>query len=361
MGCVHLFKGMIAGREENMKAFLLTILFIGSLLLNGMAYEIMAEEQKLEDCLYARMVTSKGNILLALEFEKTPLTVANFVGLAEGTKRFSDSKGRTSGRYYDGLTFHRVIADFMIQGGCPLGSGTGGPGYNFPDEFDPSLKHDRPGVLSMANAGPGTNGSQFFITHVPTPWLDNKHSIFGHVVTGQAVVDAIKKGDSLVRIEIIRVGDKAENFATDQKAFDTLMAGIEKRKAKVEKERLEKEKAIIKMKWPNATTTDSGLMYVVMKEGSDDKPDPGTTIRAHYKGMFLDGREFASSVDQGEPIRIQVGTDRLIKGWNEALLDMKKGEKRILIIPPDLAYGNRQQGPIPPNSTLVFEVELVDF
>jgi cyclophilin family peptidyl-prolyl cis-trans isomerase len=344
-----------------MRSLLLTILFIGSALLNFMECDVMAEEQKLEDGLYARIVTSKGNIVLALEFEKTPLTVANFVGLAEGTKEFNDSKGRTSGRYYDGLTFHRVIADFMIQGGCPSGTGTGGPGYNFPDEFNPSLKHDRPGVLSMANAGPDTNGSQFFITHVPTPWLDGKHSVFGHVVTGQEVVDAIEQGDSIVRIDIIRVGDKAESFATDQKAFDALLAGMEEQKANTEKERLEKEQTIIKIKWPNATRTDSGLMYTVLKEGSGDKPAPGTMVTAHYTGMFIDGRKFDSSIDRDEPIRIPAGTGKVIKGWDEALLDMKKGEKRILIIPPDLGYGNRQRGPIPPNSTLVFEVELVDF
>lgn len=217
-----------------MKSFLLTILFTGSVLLNCMECEIMAEEQKLKDGLYANMVTLKGSIVLALEFEKTPLTVTNFVGLAEGTKEFKDSKGRTSGRYYDGLTFHRVIADFMIQGGCPLGSGMGGPGYKFPDEFDPGLKHDKPGILSMANSGPGTNGSQFFITHVPTPWLDGKHTVFGHVVTGQEVVDAIEQGDSLVRIEIIRIGDKAESFAADQRAFDALVAGMEEEKANAE-------------------------------------------------------------------------------------------------------------------------------
>ncbi len=337
-----------------MKNYLLTILFIGSVLVNCMECEIMADEQNLEDGLYARMVTSKGDIMIALEFEKAPLTVANFVGLAEGTKDFSDSKGRTSGRYYDGLTFHRVIADFMIQSGCPLGTGGGGPGYKFPDEFDSSLKHDRPGVLSMANAGSDTNGSQFFITHVPTPWLDDKHSVFGYVVTGQEVVDAIEKGDSLVRVDIIRVGEKAKSFASDQKAFDALLAGIEER-------RLKKEQTIIQIKWPNAKKTDSGLKYVVLKEGSGDKPTPGAMISAHYTGMFLDGQKFGSSVDKGEPIRIQVGTGRVIKGWDEALLDMKKGEKRILIIPPDLGYGNKQQGPIPPNSTLVFEVELVDF
>lgn len=345
-----------------MKRYILIFFLLLLTICNITKGEIMAAETKLDDGLYAKFVTSKGEIITTLEFEKTPLTVTNFVGLAEGTKEFNDSKGRTNGRYYDGLTFHRVIPKFMIQGGCPLGTGTGGPGYDFPDEFDPSLKHDRPGTLSMANAGPGTNGSQFFITHVPTPWLDGKHSVFGHVVVGQDVVNAIQKGDKLERLEIIRVGAKAESFKADQQAFDSLLANIEGGKTAKEKESLAKEQAVIKEKWPKAVTTDSGLMYEVIKEGNgSEKPSAGETVSAHYTGMFMDGRKFDSSVDRGQPIQFPVGTGRVIKGWDEALLDMKKGEKRILIIPPDLAYGRQGRGPIPPNSTLVFEVELVDF
>ena len=342
--------------------FLIFLILLIAIFTNTTKGEIMAAETKLDDGLYAKFITSKGEIITTLEFEKTPLTVSNFVGLAEGTKEFKDSKDRTSGRYYDGLTFHRVIPNFMIQGGCPLGTGTGGPGYDFPDEFDPSLKHDRPGVLSMANAGPGTNGSQFFITHVPTPWLDGKHTVFGHVVVGQDVVNAIKKGDKLERLEIIRVGAKAESFKADQQAFDTQLEGIDGDRIAKEKVRIAQEQAIIKEKYPKAVTTDSGLMYEVIQEGSGtEKPSSGDNVSAHYTGMFMDGRKFDSSVDRGQPIQFPVGTGRVIKGWDEALLDMKKGEKRILIIPPDLAYGRNGRGPIPPNSTLVFEVELVDF
>jgi peptidylprolyl isomerase len=346
-----------------MKRYLLLIVIIFlTVLCYSSKGDIMAAETKLDDGLYAKIITSKGDITIKLEFEKTPLTVTNFVGLAEGTKNFRDDKGRTSGRYYDGLKFHRVIDNFMIQGGCPLGSGTGGPGYDFPDEFDPSLRHDRPGILSMANAGPGTNGSQFFITHLPTPHLDNKHSVFGHVVSGQDVVNAIRKGDTITTVEIIRVGDKAKSFKADQETFDKLLAGLDKMQAEKKKMRLEKDLAAIKEKWPNIKSTDSGLMYQVEKAGTgDEKPKPGDTVSAHYTGMFLDGGKFDSSVDRGEPIQFPVGTGRVIKGWDEALLDMKKGEKRILVIPPHLAYGSRGRGPIPPNSTLVFEVELLDF
>ena len=187
--------------------------------------QAVAAEKSLPDGVYAEMDTSKGKILLRLEYEKVPLTVANFVGLAEGTKNYStdgSAPKKQDKPLYDGLSFHRVIPNFMIQGGDPQGNGSGGPGYKFSDEFDKSLRHSGPGILSMANAGPGSNGSQFFITHVATPWLDDHHSIFGHVVEGQDVVNKIAKGDTIKTVKILRVGDKAKKFKGDQADFDKL-------------------------------------------------------------------------------------------------------------------------------------------
>ncbi|MFH1378999.1 MAG: peptidylprolyl isomerase [bacterium] len=314
----------------------------------------------LGDGLYAQIVTTKGNILIYLEFKKTPLTVTNFVGLAEGTKDSSKGKGV---KFYDGIVFHRVIPDFMIQTGDPLGNGTGGPGYKFPDEFDSSLKHDRPGILSMANAGPGTNGSQFFITHKETPWLDGMHTVFGHVVSGQDVVNAIVKDDKIKTIKILRKGSQAQQFKADQNNFDSLLHNInEKMKSEMNK-KIEKEKALIESKWPKAVTTPSGLRYVVTQKGTGSKkPGKGSNVKAHYTGTLLDGTKFDSSVDRGQPFEFPVGMGRVIPGWDESFLDMKKGEKRTLIIPPQLGYGDRGAGNlIPPNATLIFDVELIDF
>lgn len=318
-------------------------------------------EAKMKDGLYAKFFTSRGEILCTLEFEKTPLTVANFVGLTEGTKELGGGAGSGT-RFYDGLTFHRVIPDFMVQGGCPLGTGTGGPGYTFPDEIDPDLRHDAPGILSMANAGPGTNGSQFFITHVATPWLDGKHTVFGNVISGQSVVDAIQQGDKIESIEIIRVGTDAEAFQADQAAFDALLAGLEDHRKQKELAALETQNIQIEALYPGAVTTPSGLKYIVVEEGTGDAtPSKGATVTAHYTGKLLDGQKFDSSYDRNEPISFPVGSGRVIKGWDEAFLGMKKGEKRTLIIPPELGYGASGRGPIPPNAVMVFDVELVDF
>ena len=172
----------------------------------------------MENGIYAKIITDKGDILVNLEYKLTPITVSNFIGLSLGT--LSNYSNRKNARFYDNLSFHRVIPDFMIQGGCPNGNGMGGPGYNFKDEFHPNLKHDKPGVLSMANAGPNTNGSQFFITHLPTPWLDGKHSVFGNVIEGQSIVDSISNGDKIQKVEIIRIGDDAEKF-DEVKVFES--------------------------------------------------------------------------------------------------------------------------------------------
>ncbi|RUM42526.1 MAG: peptidylprolyl isomerase [Desulfocapsa sp.] len=337
-------------------SFVVTTLF----LFNTFGDPAMAEA-KLKDGLYAKFVTNKGDILCVLEFEKTPITVANFVGLAEGTKQLGGGAGKEGVRFYDGLTFHRVIDNFMIQGGCPLGTGTGGPGYTFPDEFDPTLKHNGPGILSMANSGPNTNGSQFFITHNATPHLDGKHTVFGHVVEGQDVVNKIEQNDVIKTVEIIRMGKAAKAFKSDQAAFDALLASQEDRAKEKELAAMEEAMEQINGQWPDAITTDSGLKYVVEKEGEGDTPKVGDMVKVHYTGKLLDGTKFDSSVDRGTPIDFPVGQGRVIKGWDEALLSMKKGEKRVLIIPANLGYGPSGRGPIPPNATMIFDVELIDF
>ncbi|HEY5652888.1 MAG TPA: peptidylprolyl isomerase [Pontiella sp.] len=323
----------------------------------AIAVSSFAEKNALEPGIYAHIYTSKGTITCALEFEKTPITVANFIGLAEGT--ISNNQQTNGVPYYDGLNFHRVIPDFMIQGGCPEGTGRSGPGYQFPDEIDPSLTHKGPGILSMANAGPGTNGSQFFITHKATPWLDGRHTIFGHVVKGQDIVNAIVQHDTIKKISITRIGEKAKAFKSDEVTFKSLLANHEK--AAIEREKKiahEQIKKLDKM-FPTAQKTESGLMYVITEEGNGPLPEKGELISIHHTGKLLNGHLFESSALRGKPIQIRAGIDRLIPGWDEGVMMMKQGEKRTLIIPPELGFGKRGSGPIPPNSWLIFEVELI--
>ncbi len=308
----------------------------------------------MQDGLYAKFNTTKGEILVALEYQKTPGTVGNFVALAEGNLENSVKPQGTP--YYDGLKFHRVIPDFMIQGGCPQGTGSGNPGYQFDDEFHPDLKHDGPGVLSMANAGPGTNGSQFFITHVETPWLDNNHTVFGKVQEGQDVVDAIAQDDAIESLEIVRVGAEAEDFNAIE-AFRTFEGSREKRiaeeKAKADEE-LDKLAA-------GFDKTDTGLRYQIIQKGDGVKAEKGQTVSVHYKGQLTDGTVFDSSYKRNQPIDFPLGVGQVIPGWDEGIQLLNVGDKARLVIPSNLGYGSRGAGGvIPPNATLIFDVELMD-
>ena len=308
----------------------------------------------MQDGLYAKFNTSKGSILVNLEFEKTPGTVGNFVALAEGNLENSAKPQGTP--YYDGLKFHRVIPDFMIQGGCPQGTGTGNPGYKFDDEIHPDLKHDGPGVLSMANAGPGTNGSQFFITHIATDWLDGKHTVFGKVVEGQDVVDTVAQGDVIESLEIVKVGGAAESFNAIE-AFRTFEGSREKR---VAAEREAKKAELDKIS-AGFEETASGLRYQVIQKGEGKKTEKGNTVSVHYKGQLADGTVFDSSYKRNAPLDFQVGVGQVIAGWDEGICLLNVGDKARLVIPSDLGYGSAGAGGvIPPDATLVFDVELMD-
>ena len=308
----------------------------------------------MQDGLYAKFNTTKGEILVHLEYKKTPGTVGNFVGLAEGNL---DNQAIPQGKpYYNGLKFHRVIDNFMIQGGDPQGTGAGGPGYNFDDEIHPDLKHDGPGVLSMANAGPGTNGSQFFITHLETPWLDGKHTVFGKVVEGQDIVNKVEQGDTIESIEIVRVGEDAKNFNAVE-SFRQFNGAKEEREAAAKK----KSEALLDELAAGFDKTDSGLRYKIIQKGDGQKAEKGKTVSVHYKGSLPDGTVFDSSYKRNQPIDFPLGMGHVISGWDEGIALLSVGDKARFVIPSHLGYGQRGAGGvIPPNATLIFDVELMN-
>lgn len=303
-----------------------------------------------KDGIFAVMETAKGDIVINLFYKQTPLTVVNFVGLAEG--KLDAAKGKP---FYDGLKFHRVISkangdeqDFMIQGGDPRGNGTGGPGYTFPDEFVDTLKHSKPGILSMANSGADTNGSQFFITIVPTPWLDGKHTVFGEVIAGQNIVNTIKQDDVIKKVTIVRNGEEAKKFSATQADFD-----------KLKKEAAGKIFKEIEKKFPGAKKDDNGIFYVTKKDGSGSKIGKNRSVAVHYTGSLLNGTMFDSSQGR-EPLAFTTGAGQMISGFDIMVQDMKLKEKRTVILPPSFAYGARGiPGVIPGNAYLVFDIELI--
>lgn len=349
-----------------------------------------AQYPDLEDGIYAEFVTTKGTMVAKLEHQKTPVTVANFVSLAEGTNTMVDST-YLGKKFYNGLIFHRVMDKFMIQGGDPLGTGRGNPGYRFNDEFHPDLKHDTLGILSMANGGPNSNGSQFFITEVPKPHLDNVHSVFGKLVLGHDVLDTISnvKVNSkhkpfrdvvIEELNIIRKGKDAKKFDAPN-IFVNHFAEVERK----EKERIEKieatKKALLqkfKEQKENAETLPSGLEYIVTQKGDGEKLKETDKVKAHYAVYFEDGKLLdASKIEVAEaldavnkrkkaanryvPFITRIGPNAdLIAGFKEGLQQLSVGDKATLFVPYHLAYGEAGRRGIDPKTNLIFEIEILE-
>ncbi|RMA58605.1 peptidylprolyl isomerase [Ulvibacter antarcticus] len=341
----------------------------------------------LEDGVYAEFVTNKGTFVAKLYNKQTPLTVANFVSLAEGTNTMVDSayKGK---KFYDGLTFHRIIKDFMIQGGDPKGDGSGNPGYRFPDEFNDTLRMDRKGVLAMANSGPGTNGSQFFVTLKETPWLNGRHTVFGEIVVGQEVIDSIgtmattKPGDTPVEPVIIQTVNILNTANAKMASFTEEMEALENKKKEVEARALktgEETIAGLNAVKADAETLASGVQIYKNVDGGGEQPKEGDKVLINYEGYLSNGKLFDSNVQSVEekyemlnpeklakggyaPMPADYGKEaKLIPGFREGLLSMKVGDKSTIFIPSALAYGEQGAGQIiPPNSDLIFVIELVE-
>ena len=355
------------------------------------------------EVIFAEFETTKGKIVVVLEYKKTPITVANFVSLIEGTNTFVSDEKLKGKPFYNGLKFHRVIKDFMIQGGDPAGNGSGGCGYSFKDEFVSDLKHDKGGILSMANSGPSTNSSQFFITHKDTPWLDGKHTVFGHVVKGMEVVNAIVQDDVILKITVSRVGTEAKKFdapkvfsdyyankAGDEAKQNAAQAEARAKQAVIDAEARKvydekygsvkaakvAELAVIRA---TATKSETGLEYAFIKKGAGVKPADGANIFIHYAGYLEDGTLFDSSYEEVnktygkfdqnranqngyQPFPFQYGKkDGLIPGFIEGLNAMAIGDKAVVFIPSKLGYGERGAGNvIPPNANITFEIELLE-
>ena len=329
---------------------------------------VMSEETlealKGKEGVFAVLTKEKGQIVLELFFKETPMTVANFVGLAEGT--LDAAKGEP---FYDGLIFHRVISDFMIQGGCPKGNGTGDPGYKFADEFVDGLIFDKPGKLAMANSGTNTNGSQFFITHVPTDWLNYKHTIFGQVVTGQKIVDTVEQGDHILNLKIIRQGADAEKFIVTQESFDKLKEEGAKKASKFAEEQAAREakkaeeqlKELVK----GYEKSKEGIYYKITEQGSGDKVGSGKMVTVGYLAYLTDGTLFDATSEfhpQGhEPLSFKTGAGQMIPGFDHMVQDMKKDEVRKIVVPPALAYGeNGYPGVIPGNAHIYFDIKVLE-
>ena len=386
------------------KRFLQVTMGLGMLLIFLSIYACNDKYPDLDNGIYAEIVTNKGTMVAKLFYEKTPVTVANFIALAEGVHPMVGEEYKNK-KYYDSTVFHRVIDKFMIQGGDPTATGSGNPGYRFDDEFHPDLRHSKPGILSMANSGPGTNGSQFFITEVPTPHLDFRHAVFGELVEGMDVLDSISnvKTDRdkpiedvvIEHVNIIRKGSDAEKFdapkvfqeehqmiANRQKALQEEFAA-DQEKERIEKEAKNKEagqavRPMIDDYYAKTDSTASGLRYYFIKDGDGPKPSVGASVKLNYEGYFPDGRLFDSNIKEVEtrhgmynemkderemysPMTMSLSPDAaMISGFKEAVNMMKVGDKAYFFMPAHIAFGQKGNGGIPPDQPLVFIIEMTE-
>lgn len=362
----------------------ITSLFLG---ISALFFSCNNPSSNLPDGMYAEIETNKGTIVVELEYKKTPVTVANFVSLAEGKNPMVSEKYKGK-PFYDGLKFHRVLPNFMIQGGDPDGNGSGGPGYRFQDEIVPELKHDKGGILSMANGGKATNGSQFFITHQATPWLDGIHTVFGHVIeNGMEVVNAIQQDDVINKITIIRKGEDAKKFDAP-KIFKDNFAKQAAEQKKMEEEQLklreqyagvikEKEASFQQLK-SQSVKTQSGLQFKILSKGNGKKPVAGAQVFINYAGYFENGDLFDTNIESVatvfgkldpnraaakaySPIPFQIGVkEGIIPGFIEGVEQLSIGDKAVIFIPSYLGYGERgMEGAIPPNANIIFEIEML--
>ena len=341
------------------KKIIFTFLFVAVMVMNGSCNSKgkNMESIKGKNGLFAVINTSKGDIVLELYYKDAPLTVCNFVGLAEGT--LDASKGK---KFYDGLKFHRVIQDFMIQGGDPKGNGTGGPGYKFADEEVP-YKFDKPGYLAMANAGANTNGSQFFITHVETPWLNGKHTIFGHVISDedQKVVNSVQQNDLINSVTIIRQGKEAEEFSCTQDDWNKYNSSAAEKALKAKEAKYKAKIEEVEKNFPGFEKDSNGIYFKITKEGSGNTCGKGKHVYVAYKGYLVDGKVFDSSEGRGD-LDFTTGAGQMIPGFDIMVQNMKRDESRTIVLPPDLAYGEQgYPGVIPPASYIAFDVTLNKF
>ena len=328
------------------KVIMRALLIVFSLLFSSLSFAV------LDDGIFALIKTNKGEIIVELAYEKAPLTVINFIALAEGTKNSNKELGVP---FYDGLSFHRVIDDFMIQGGDPKGNGTGGPGYRFADEFT-DLIHDRPGVLSMANSGPNTNGSQFFITHIPTPWLDGKHTVFGFVVDGMDVVNSIMQGDTLERISIKRIGDEANQFIANEEQFNNQVAmANEAIIAQKELRQIDFEN-YANSTYPEAYKNESGYFTVINKQGDGNQAHAGQIVSVDIALKADNGQVMRAA---GSPIKFTLGSGDIISIIDSNVIKMSIGETRTILAPYEYVFGDVPNGNIPQDSFIIFDLVLI--